>query len=58
MLVPAYDFDRDASLHASMAVLRGVEGGFSVVRAARHGLLTVSDRYGRIVDHKASADAT
>ena len=46
------------SLHASMAVLRGVEGGFSVVRSARHGLLTVSDRYGRIVDHKASADAT
>ena len=30
------------SLHASMAVLRGVEGGFSVVRSARHGLLTVS----------------
>ena len=58
MLVPAYDFDRDASLHASMAVLRGVEGGFSVVRSARHGFLTVSDRYGRIVDHKASADAT
>ena len=46
MLVPAYDFDRDAWSHASMAVLRGVEGGFSVVRAARDGLLTVSDRYG------------
>jgi apolipoprotein N-acyltransferase len=57
MLVPAYDFDRDAWSHASMAVLRGVEGGFSVVRSARHGLLIVSDRYGRIVDHKASADA-
>lgn len=57
MLVPAYDFDRDAWSHASMAVLRGVEGGFSVVRPARHGLLTVSDRYGRVVDHKASADA-
>lgn len=57
MLVPAYDFDRDAWSHASMAVLRGVEGGFSVVRPARHGLLIVSDRYGRVVDHKASADA-
>jgi apolipoprotein N-acyltransferase len=57
MLVPAYDFDRDAWSHASMAVLRGVEGGFSVVRPARHGLLIVSDRYGRIFDHKASADA-
>jgi apolipoprotein N-acyltransferase len=57
MLVPAYDFDRDAWSHASMAVLRGVEGGFSVIRPARHGLLLVSDRYGRIVDQKASADA-
>jgi apolipoprotein N-acyltransferase len=57
MLVPAYDFDRDAWSHASMAVLRGVEGGFSVVRPARHGLLLVSDRYGRVVGKKASADA-
>jgi apolipoprotein N-acyltransferase len=57
MLVPAYDFDRDAWSHASMAVLRGVEGGFSMVRPARHGLLIVSDRYGRIVDRKASADS-
>jgi apolipoprotein N-acyltransferase len=40
-----------------MAVLRGVEGGFSMVRPARHGLLIVSDRYGRIVDRKASADS-
>lgn len=58
MLVPAYDFYTDAWYHASVAVLRGVEGGFSVVRSTRHGLLTISDRYGRIVDHKASADAT
>ncbi len=57
MVAPAYDFGSDAWSHASMAVLRGVEGGFSVVRPARHGLLTVSDRYGRVVDHKASADA-
>jgi apolipoprotein N-acyltransferase len=57
MLVPAYDFYSDAWSHASMAVLRGVEGGFSVVRPARHGLLIVSDRYGRIVDHKASTAA-
>ncbi len=57
VLAPAYDFDRDAWSHASMAVLRGVEGGFSVIRPARHGLLTVSDRYGRIINHKASVDA-
>jgi apolipoprotein N-acyltransferase len=29
MLVPAFDFDSDAWSHASMAVLRGVEGGFT-----------------------------
>jgi len=57
MLVPSWDFDVDAWSHASMAVLRGVEGGFSVIRPARHGLLTVSDRYGRIVNRMASAEA-
>jgi apolipoprotein N-acyltransferase len=57
MLVPAWDFERDARSHASWAILRGVEAGFSIVRAARHGLLTVSDRYGRILAAKASADA-
>jgi apolipoprotein N-acyltransferase len=58
MLVPGYDFDADAWSHASLAVLRGVEGGFSVIRPGRHGLLLVSDRYGRIIDRRASADAS
>jgi apolipoprotein N-acyltransferase len=58
LLVPAWDFDADAWLHASMAVLRGVEGGFSIIRPARHGLLIVSDRYGRIVGREASSDGT
>jgi len=57
MLVPAYDFDSDAWAHASMEVLRGVEGGCTVVRSARLGLLTVRDRFGRVIDRKASADA-
>jgi apolipoprotein N-acyltransferase len=55
LLVPAWDFDVDAWWHARMAVLRGVESGFAVVRAARNGLLTVSDRYGRIVDVVSSS---
>jgi apolipoprotein N-acyltransferase len=57
LLVPAWDFDQDALWHARMAILRGVESGFSVVRSARQGLLTVSDRYGRIVDATASGSA-
>jgi len=50
MLVPAYDFGRDDWQHSRVAVLRGVEGGFSVVRAARDGFLTISDSYGRVLD--------
>jgi apolipoprotein N-acyltransferase len=57
LLVPAWDFDLDAWLHARMAVLRGVESGFAIVRSARQGLLTVSDRYGRIVAVTASGSA-
>jgi apolipoprotein N-acyltransferase len=57
LLVPAWDFDRDAWLHARMAILRGVESGFAVVRSARQGLLTVSDRHGRVVAVTASGSA-
>jgi apolipoprotein N-acyltransferase len=57
MLVPGWDFERDGWWHARMAILRGVESGFAVVRAGRNGLLTVSDRYGRIVNVAASRSA-
>jgi Apolipoprotein N-acyltransferase len=49
MLVPAWDFNLDGWLHARMAVLRGVENGFALARAARNGLLTLSDSRGRIL---------
>jgi len=48
MLVPAADFEVDGWIHARMALLRGVENGFSIVRAARNGLLTLSDDRGRV----------
>lgn len=54
MLVPAWDFDLDGRWHARMAVMRGVESGFAVVRAAKRGLLQVSDSRGRIVGQAAS----
>jgi len=54
MLVPAWDFGRDAWLHSRMAVLRGVEGGFAVARSASDGLLTVSDARGRVVAERAT----
>lgn len=49
MLVPAWDFAEDAWLHSRMAMLRGVENGYAVVRSARQGVLTVSDAYGRVL---------
>jgi apolipoprotein N-acyltransferase len=52
MLVPAWDSDVDAWIHARMAVLRGVENGFAVARAANHGLLTASDANGRLIAYK------
>jgi apolipoprotein N-acyltransferase len=49
MIVPANDFGRDGWLHARMAIMRGVENGFAVLRSAFNGLETVSDAYGRPV---------
>lgn len=46
--VPAWDFVQDDWLHSRMAILRGVENGFSEVRAARLGRLTISDCFGRV----------
>lgn len=49
MLVPAWDFDRDAEMAANMTKLRGIESGFMVVRSSRDGLLSISDAYGRVL---------
>jgi apolipoprotein N-acyltransferase len=49
MLVPAWDFNVDRAWHGHIAVMRGVEDGFSIARAAKDGYLTISDDRGRIV---------
>ena len=49
MAVPANDFVTDGWLHARMAVMRGVENGFAIVRSATQGLETISDAQGRII---------
>ncbi len=48
LFAPAWDFGADGWLHARMAVFRAVEQGFSLVRSANEGLVTVSDAYGRV----------
>jgi apolipoprotein N-acyltransferase len=50
MLVPAWDFDYlDAWIASRTTMMRGVENGYTIVRASREGVLTVSDPYGRIL---------
>lgn len=48
MVVPAWDFGADGWLHSRMAMLRGVENGVGLLRAAREGHLTISDAQGRV----------
>jgi len=54
--VPAWDFRKDEWWHARLAIMRGVENGFAVARAANDGLLTLTDAYGRILGRKASRE--
>lgn len=58
--IPAWDFVVDDWLHSRMAVLRGVESGFSEIRTARLGRLTISDCNGRITSeaNSSNGDAT
>jgi apolipoprotein N-acyltransferase len=49
MLVPAWDFVDDYIEHGHIAIMRGVEGGFSVVRSAKRGSIYVSDNWGRVL---------
>lgn len=54
LLVPAWDFGADGWLHGRMAIMRGVESGFAIARAARAGRLTLSDDRGRVVAEASS----
>ncbi len=57
LLVPAWDFNIDRNWHGHMEVMRGVEDGFSVARAAKNGYLTISDSRGRILAEARSDSA-
>jgi apolipoprotein N-acyltransferase len=56
LCIPAWDFVKDDWLHARMAVLRGVENGFSEIRTARQGRLTISDCCGRVTSEANSSN--
>jgi apolipoprotein N-acyltransferase len=57
LLVPAWDFGRDAWLHGRMAIMRGVENGFNIARVAKNGRLTLTDTRGRVLAEQHSSAA-
>src|SRR5581483_9720779 len=61
LIVPADDWRAIDPIHARMTVLRGIEEGASVVRAAMNGLSIATDAYGRVIasdDYFSGADHT
>ncbi len=49
VLVPGWDWPGTEAIHARMAAARGVESGFSVARAARQGVVSLTDSRGRTI---------
>jgi apolipoprotein N-acyltransferase len=61
VVAPASDWRGSEVIHQRMAVVRGVESGFSLARAARGGILSANDSRGRLVAMRApihGADTT
>jgi apolipoprotein N-acyltransferase len=56
LFVPAWDWPGSEEIHARMAITFGIESGLSVARSARQGLVTVSDRRGRLLRHESTFD--
>jgi apolipoprotein N-acyltransferase len=54
--VPAWDFVQDDWLHSRMAIMRGVENGYSMVRVARLGRLTITNDRGQVLHEANSAN--
>jgi len=56
MLVPAWDFAYlDGWIEERTTAFRGIENGYSIVRASREGLLSASDPYGRVLEETTSS---
>ena len=59
LLLPSSDWREIVPLHSQIAVFRGLENGFSIVRQAREGLSLATDPYGRVLaamDHFTTKD--
>jgi apolipoprotein N-acyltransferase len=54
VMAPASDWRGSELIHQRMAVVRGVESGFSLARAARGGMVSATDSRGRQIAARAS----
>jgi apolipoprotein N-acyltransferase len=54
LYAPAWDFVRDGWWHSRMAIVGAVANGYSLVRNAREGRLTISDDRGRVAFETSS----
>jgi apolipoprotein N-acyltransferase len=49
MIVPGWDFTMDGWSHGRIAMMRGVEDGFSVARSAKKSIIYATDDRGRVL---------
>ncbi|HYL57798.1 MAG TPA: nitrilase-related carbon-nitrogen hydrolase [Candidatus Acidoferrales bacterium] len=55
VLAPAWDWPGSETIHQRMAVVRAVEAGFSLARAARQGMVSATDSRGREIAMAATS---
>lgn len=55
VLAPAWDWPGSEEIHERMAVVRGVEMGFSVARSGRQGMVSATDSRGRVIAAQATS---
>jgi apolipoprotein N-acyltransferase len=55
VLAPAWDWPGSELIHQRMAVVRAVEAGFSLARAARQGMVSATDSRGREIAAAATS---
>ncbi|MBA2649586.1 MAG: hypothetical protein H0U75_08355 [Legionella sp.] len=55
LFVPAWDFEVDATVHAAGAITRGIENGYTIVRTARSGYLSVTSPTGEPISEILTA---
>ncbi len=55
VLAPAWDWPGSEMIHQRMAVVRAVEAGFSLARAARQGMVSATDSRGREIAMAATS---